>query len=221
MVSPIIPGTQFFDFTFHSQIAKSPIKIDGDLSDWDPACLVPDLMHLIGKIPFAEVYLTWDYDNIYIGYEVKNKINPVDVDPVRFWSMDCMELWFDLRNEKPVRAYNEHCHHFFLLPKGCKKDNQLAIAGECREPGSAIQETIYDQEEIEIVSTIKPKGYIIEARFPRSVIPTYDPSEHPVIGFNYHINNTDGKAQWWSCGTDFARQVDPSTWGSVEFAENI
>ncbi|MGB9596011.1 MAG: sugar-binding protein [Candidatus Poribacteria bacterium] len=219
MVSPIIPSTYFFDFTFHCPKAKSHIKIDGDLSDWDQSYLVPDLMHLINKTPFAEVYLTWDYDNIYIGYEVSNKINPVDVDPIRFWIKDCMEVWFDLRNEKPVRAYNEHCHHFFLLPKGHKKDNQLATAGEWKEPGSSIQETIYDYEGIEIVSKITPKGYIVEARFSRSVIPTFDPVEYPIIGFNYHINNTDGKSQWWSCGPDFARHVDPSTWGSIKLID--
>jgi len=219
MVSPIIPSTHFFDFTFHCPMAKSPIKIDGDLSDWDRSCLVPDLMHLINRTPFAEVYLTWDYDNIYIGYEIINKVNPVDVDPIRFWAKDCMEVWLDLHNEKPVRAYNEHCHHFFLLPKGHKKDTQLATAGECREPGSVIQETIYDHEEIEIASRITPKGYIVEARFPRSVILTYNPIEYPVIGFNYHINNTDGKSQWWSCGPDFSRHTDPSTWGSVELID--
>jgi len=219
MVSPMIPSTHFFDFTFHCPRAKSPIKIDGDLSDWDRSCLVPDLMHLINRTPFAEVYLTWDYDNIYIGYEVINKVNPVDVDPIRFWAKDCMEVWLDLHNEKPVRAYNEHCHHFFLLPKGHKKNTQLATAGECREPGSFIQETIYDHEEIEIASRITPKGYIIEARFPRSVIPTYNPIEYPIIGFNYHINNTDGKSQWWSCGPDFSRHTDPSTWGSVELID--
>lgn len=219
MVSPIIPSNYFFDWTFHCPKARSTIKIDGDLSDWDQSYLVPDLMHLINKAPFAEVYLTWDYDNIYIGYEVKNKINPVDVDPVRFWTKDCMEVWFDLHNEKPVRAYTEHCHHFFLLPKGRKNDAQLATAGECREPGSAIQDTIYDYVDIEIASKIMPGSYILEARFPRSVIPTFDPIEYPVIGFNYHINNTDGKSQWWSCGTDFARHLDPSTWGAVRFID--
>jgi hypothetical protein len=26
----------------------------------------------------------------------------------------------------------------------------------------------------------------------------------------------DRRAQWWSCGPDFPRHIDPGTWGSVE-----
>lgn len=220
MSSSIIPNTAFFEFIFHCQKTKSEIKIDGDLSKWNPSNLVPDLMHLSGQKPFADVYFSWDYDNLYIGFNVPSKNTPVDVDRARFWSKDCMELWIDVRNDKSLRRYNEHCHHFFLLPMGNKNDNQLATAGECREAGSSIQDTIYDHEEIEIASIIKSNGYSLEARIPRSVIPTYDPINFPLIGFNYHINNTDRKAQWWSCGTDFLRHVDPSTWGTIELVEN-
>ena len=219
MSSSIVPNTYFFDFSFCSSKVKKQIRIDGDLSDWDSSYLVPDLMHLIGQKPFADVYFSWDYDNIYIGLSVANKITPVDVDPMRFWTKDCIELWFDLRNEKPVRRYTEHCHHFYLLPQGRKTDNQLATAGECREPGSAIQETIHNHEEIEIASIVEQNTYSLEACIPRSVIPTFDSVNYPLIGFNYHINSTDRKAQWWSCGTDLPRHVDPSTWGTIELVE--
>ena len=220
MSSSVIPNTTFFSFTFHCAKLKSEITIDGDLSEWDKSNLVPDLMHLTGQKPFADVYLAWDYDNIYIGWNVPSKNTPVDADPNRFWTKDCMELWLDLRNEKLSRRYNEHCHHFFLLPRGRRSDEKLAVVGEAREAGSSIQDTIYEHREIEIASIIKKNGYSVEARIPKSVIPTYDPGNFPTIGFNYHINNTDRKAQWWSCGTDFARHVDPSTWGTVEFVDN-
>ncbi|HGJ65794.1 TPA: hypothetical protein ENS27_10435 [bacterium] len=219
-MSSIIPNTAFFLFTFHCAKQKSEIKIDGNLSEWDKSNIVPDLMHLSGQKPFADVYFSWDYDNLYIGWDVPSKNTPVEVDLIRFWTKDCMELWLDLRNEKPSRRYNEHCHHFFLLPKGNKSNAELAAVGECREPGASIQDTIYDHKEIEIASIIRKNGYSVEARIPQSVIPTYDPSNFPKIGFNYHINNTDRKAQWWSCGTDFLRHIDPSTWGTIELIDN-
>jgi len=219
MSSSIIPNTYFLDFSFCSPRVKNPFRIDGDLSDWDSSYLVPDLMHLISQKPFADVYFSWDYDNLYIGLSVTNKISPVESDSMRFWTKDCIELWFDLRNEKPVRKYTEHCHHFYLLPLGRKADSKLATAGECREPGSSIQETIHDHEEIEVASIVDQKGYSLEACIPRSAIPTFDPINYPLIGFNYHVNSTDRKAQWWSCGTDFMRHVDPSTWGSIELVE--
>jgi hypothetical protein len=221
MSSSIIPNTYFFDFSFCSPKMKSVISIDGDLSDWDSSFLIPDLMHLINQKPFADVYFTWNYDNLYIGLNVTNKSTPVDADPMRFWTKDCIEIWFDLRNEKPVRRYTEHCHHFYFIPVGNKTDKQLATAGECREPGSSIQETIHHHEELEVASVISQKGYSLEARIPRSVIPTFDPVNYPMIGFNYHVNSTDRKAQWWSCGTDFPRHLDPSTWGSIELVETI
>jgi hypothetical protein len=67
-----------------------------------------------------------------------------------------------------------------------------------------------------VASVIKKDGYSLEARISKSAIPTYDPISYPEIGFNYHINDSDGRVQWWSCGTDFPRHRDPSTWGIVE-----
>ena len=176
-------------------------------------------MHLRGSRSFAHVYFSWDDDNLYIGLVVTDKRKPVDVNVQRFWRKDCMELWVDLRNDKTQRTYTDCCHHFVFLPKGRRGNEELATAVEWKEPGAAIQETIFHHEDIEIASIVKRREYSLEARIPRSVIPTYDPVDHPVIGFNYHVNDVDRRRQWWSCGPDFPRQVDPSTWGSVELIE--
>ena len=212
----VIPGRYFFDFTFQLPKRVPPIKVDGSLEDWSEHHLVPDLMHLRGAKPFADVYFSWNDDNIYIGLNVRGKKKPVDVDTKEFWRKDCLEVWIDLRNDKTHRRYSEHCHHFFFLPKGHKENKELATAGECREPGGPIQDTIYNHEEIEVASITGLQGYSLEARIPKSVIPTCDAINHPVIGFNYHLNDVDRRTQWWSCGTDFPRHVDPSTWGSIE-----
>lgn len=126
-----------------------------------------------------------------------------------------MELWLDLRNDKPEGHYTEHCHHLFLLPKGRKEDKELATVGMTPESGSTINDQIFDHKEIEVASQIQPGRYSVEARIPVSAIPTYDPVHHPVIGFNYHINDVDRRSQWWACGPDFARHRDPSTWGTI------
>jgi hypothetical protein len=212
----VIPNRHFFEFSFRSPKRVSPIQIDGKLDDWSASNLVPDLMHLRGAKPFAHVYFSWDDDNLYIGLSVIGKRKPVDVDNVRYWRRDCIEVWFDLRNDKTRRRYSEHCHQFILIPKGRKGNEELATAGEFSQLGGQIQETILNHEEIEVASTVGRRGYSLEARFPRSVIPTYDPINHPVIGFNYHVNDVDRRTQWWSCGLDFPRHSDPSTWGSIE-----
>ena len=215
----VIPGRYFFDFTFQSSKRVSPLQIDGKLADWAKQHLVPDLMHLRDAKPFAQVYFSWDDDNLYIGLNVTGKKKPVEVDTRSFWRKDCLELWIDLRNDKTRRRYSEHCHHFFFLPKGHKENKELATAGECQEPGGPIPDTIYNHEEIEVAAIIGLQGYALEARIPRSVIPTFDFINRPVIGFNYHLNDVDRRAQWWSCGTDFPRHVDPSTWGSIELVK--
>jgi len=211
----VMPNIYFFDFTFQAPKQVSPIMIDGNLDDWNKLNLVPDLMHLRDTSPFAKVHFSWDDDNLYIGLKVTGKKKAVEVDAERFWRRDCIEIWLDLRNEKK-RRYSEHCHHFFLLPKGRKENKELATAGESSEAGGSIEETIFDYEEIEIASINGRKEYSLEARIPRSVITTYEPIEHSVIGFNYHLNDADRRSQWWSCGTDFPRHRDPSTWGTIE-----
>lgn len=213
-----LPNLYFFDFGFASPKLSS-IEIDGDLKDWNRLNLVPDLMHLQSRGSFASVYFGWDDDNLYVGMNVASKRKPVEVDTRNFWRGDCMEVWIDTRNDKTQRRYTEHCHHFFFVPKGHTGNPELATACSWKEPGSAIQDTIFDYEEIEIESVIRRRGYSLEARIPKSVMPTYDPVKHPVIGFNYHVNDTDRRSQWWSCGNDFPRQVDPSTWGNVKLVE--
>ncbi len=215
----VLPNLYFFDFSFPSPKLTSPIKIDGDLDEWSVLNVVPDLMHLRGSSPFAYVYFGWDDDNLYVGLDVTGKRNPVEVHTGQFWRKDSIEVWIDTRNDKTQRRYTEHCHHFFFIPKGRKGKPDLATGCQWKEPGSAIPETIFDHPDIEVASVIGKKGYSLEVRIPTGVIPTYDPVNHPVIGFNYHINDTDRRAQWWSCGSDFPRQLDPSTWGSVELVE--
>lgn len=172
----------FFEFTFKSPKRKTPIQIDGNLDDWNERSVVPDLMHMRGAKPFAQVCFSWDDDNLYIGLNVAGRKKPVDVDTRSLWRKDCMEVWIDLRNDKTLRRYNEHCHHFFFLPKGRKGNKELATACEWKEPGRPIQETIFDHEEIEIASIVKRREYSLEVRIPKSVIPTYDPIEHPSSG---------------------------------------
>lgn len=212
----VIPNIYLFDFIFQSPKRTSPIQVDGNLDDWSARQLVPDLMHLRGNSPFAHVYFSWDDDNIYIGLNVTGKKKPVDVDNVRYQRKDSLEVRIDLRNDKTRRRYDEHCHHFFFLPKGRKENGELATAGECGQPGGPIQETIFNHEEIEVASIIGKRKYSLGVRIPKSVIPTYEPVNYPVIGFNYHINDVDKQVQWWSCGPDFPRHTDPSTWGSIE-----
>ncbi len=212
----VLPSLYFFDFSFPSPKLKSPIKIDGKLGEWSKLNLSPDLMHMEDYRPFANVYFGWDDDSLYIGLDVNGKIFPVEVDTRSFWQKDSMEVWIDTRNDKTQRRYTEHCHHFFFIPKGRKGKPKLATACDWKEPGAAISDTILNHPDIEIASAIRRNGYSLEARIPKSVIPTYNPVNHPVIGFNYHINDSDGRSQWWSCGQDFPRQSDPSTWGSVE-----
>ena len=216
-VRSVMPNIYFFEFGFRSPKRVSPIQIDGKLDDWSASNLVPDLMHLRGTRPFAHVYFSWDDDNLYIGLSVTGKRKPVDVDNVRYWRKDSLELWFDFRNDKTRRRYSEHCHQFILIPKGRKANKELATAGEFSQLGGPIQETILNYEEIEVASTVGQWEYSLEARFPRSVIPTYDPVNHPIIGFNYHVNDDDRRRmQWWSCGPDFPRHADPGTWGSID-----
>ena len=214
----VLPNLYFFDFSFPSP-KLSGIEIDGDLDDWTELSIVPDLMHLRGVRPFARVFFGWDYDNLYFALDVTEKRKPVEVHTRQPWRGDCIEVWIDTRNDKTQRRYTEHCHHFFFVPKGRRNKPELATACDWKEPGSPISDTIFDHPDIEIAAIIEKRGYSLEARIPRSVIHTYDPINYPLIGFNYHINDIDRRSQWWSCGQDFPRHTDPSTWGTVELIE--
>lgn len=214
----VLPNLYYFDFAFTSP-KLSNIKIDGKLGEWTDISLVPDLMHMRGSDPFAQVYFGWDDDNLYLALEVPEKRKPVEVHTSQPWRGDSIEVWIDTRNDKTQRRYTEHCHHFFFIPKGRKDDSNLATALDWKEPGSPLADTIFDHPDIEITSVIGKRRYSFEVRIPSSVIHTYDPVNHPFIGFNYHINDADRRSQWWSCGQDFSRHTDPSTWGTVQLVE--
>ena len=213
----LTPIVSFFDFSFKSPKRSSPIKVDGDIREWDKRYLVPDLMR-INRYPqkFADVYFTWDDDALYIGVRATGRFTEPEVNTTKFWLRDSLELWLDLRNDKTQQTYSKHCHHFFFLPKGRKSNPKLATAGEYKQPGSAIEDTIYDYSDIEVACTFDRLTYSMEARIPKSVIPTYDPKNYPALGFNYFINDSYGRIQFWSCNKEVPTYRDPSTWGTVE-----
>jgi hypothetical protein len=101
--------------------SKSPVKIDGDLSEWqgiEPNTLtIKNVFKVDDKLwkdtdnnIFANVYTTWDNDYFYVGVEVnKEKFFQEAKEPYMTWIGDGLQIAFDpLKNSNPeMRSYGD------------------------------------------------------------------------------------------------------------------
>ena len=128
MSNLFLPQRAFFDFAFHCPLRQEPLKINGNLRDWDDDALVPDLMAIDGQQPFATTYMAWDDSGLYFAVEVKHKTT-YKINPREPSAGDCLELFIDTRDVKEHRA-NRFCHRFYFLPGGTGKDGKKPIGAD-------------------------------------------------------------------------------------------
>ena len=84
----LIPNRFLFDFEFPLHYRARVPVIDGDLSDWSDADLLPQLGELDGREEFAEVWGCWNKAGISIACRVANKQRPLRCDPAEYWRGD-------------------------------------------------------------------------------------------------------------------------------------
>ncbi len=130
----LIPNRLLFRFEFALPYRPKPPKINGKLTGWSDAELLPSLGEMDGEETFAPVWSCWNEDGIYIAAHVTGKPSALRCDPKEFWKGDNLRLMLDMRDTRNIKRATKFCHHFYVLPTGGKTKSKSAAKPS--EPGA-------------------------------------------------------------------------------------
>ncbi|MBW1658522.1 hypothetical protein GSY47_24330 [Flavobacterium quisquiliarum] len=142
---------------------NNPIRIDGNLSDWDKPFLGPFVIHNSGEKALQNTYVSflWNDENLYIAYNCTDSDiigKPQTKDAQIFYTDDLVEIFIDPDGdgqnyvEIGVNAFSTN---YDLLLR--------CISPEC---GGWKTETGFNINGMETVSNINLDGYTVEIKIP-------------------------------------------------------
>ena len=133
----LVPNRLLFRFEFSLSYRRKPPKIDGKLSGWGAAELLPALGEMDGEASFAPVWSCWSESGLYIATQVTGKRSPLRCNPKEFWKGDNLRLMLDMRDARNIKRATKFCHHFYFLPVGGSPRSEPGAPGSPRsEPGA-------------------------------------------------------------------------------------
>lgn len=212
-MKPLIPNRLLFRFEFPLRHPAKPPKIDGDVSEWTDAELLPPLGGMDNEAIFAPVWCCWNEDGITIATRVAGKRSPLRCDPKTFWQGDNLRLMLDMRDTRNIKRATRYCQHFYFLPCGGKDGGPVAAGvpvNRAKENAPPVP-----PERIPIAANISKTGYTLEAHIPADCLNGFDPEQHRRIGFYYMLEDRDLGRQSFSIGDDLPWHVDPSLWATA------
>ena len=212
---------------FRVPMLQTPIKLNGELSDWTPQSKLPGIRPAMavgsdrGHLPEPNVYLGWSAGGLSLAFEVFD--SDVSAAPAggEWWSRDCVEFWISTR---PVSAdqnsYNPYCHHFFFVPVDMPAGDGISgVVGQWHSPGDAAGQSRIPHPDIKSVTRILPDRYVTEIFLPANALNGYDPVHQPQLAFNIHVRNYQHAAEYdWSAPKQVLTQARPGTWGTLDLA---
>ena len=215
MFEPKVPYRSFFDFAFACPHRSQPPKIDGNLRDWSPEEVLPDLMGVEDNRPFAKLLASWDDSGLYFGLETSRK-STYKIKPKEPEKGDCLVLWIDTRDLKDSHRANRYCHRFYFLPGGRGSDGKQPIGRHTHIDDAREQSPPCPEDQIEIGLRRLKRSFQMEIKIPAAGLNGFQPREFRRIGFNYNLHDAEKGHQSWTCDGDTERSNDPSTWGTLE-----
>lgn len=211
-MTALIPNRFLFDFEFPLHYRSKLPEIDGDLSDWTDADLLPKLGELDEREEFADVWACWNESGLSIACRVTDKRKPLRCDPGEYWRSDNLRLCLDMRDARSVKRATRFCQQFFFLPTGGGPRRNRPVGGGARIKRAREDATVVRPERIPVASRVAGTGYTMEAHIPADCLSGYDPEEHPRIGFYYILEDSEHGQQYLTVGDDLYWYVDPSVW---------
>ena len=240
----LIPNRLLFRFEFPLSYRATPPKINGKLTGWSDAELLPALGEMDSEETFAAGWSCWNEDGIYIAAHVTGKRSAPRCDPKEFWKGDNLRLMLDMRDTRNIKRATKFCHHFYFLPTGGPaKSKSKATPSEPRAPATGRnpagpQSSVFSPQpcpvagsapinrakenapaiesgRIRVASTVLSDGYKLEAHIPADGLNGFDPEQHRRIGFYYILEDRDLGRQSFTIGDDLPWHVDPSLWATA------
>ncbi|HEY3322485.1 MAG TPA: sugar-binding protein [Planctomycetota bacterium] len=182
------------------------ISVDGDPADWAKIKALP--------APFAKkdegaLKLAWADDGLYGCLQAKDA--KIAVDEENPWSSDCIELFIDSDNGHKDEM-TEKSFQIAIAPNPAKGAGKGIVVVP---QGSAAPD--------KIESKWKPVegGYVLEFFIPATQL-KLTPKEGADIGFNYAIDDVDGKGvveQFYSDKDTDDGYKTPKSWGAIKLGK--
>ena len=212
-MKPLIPNRLLFRFEFPLGQRSRPPKIDGDVSEWTDAELLPPLGRIDGEPQFASVWCCWNDDGIYIAAQVRGKRSALKCDPRTFWQGDNLRLMLDMRDTRNIKRATRYCQHFYFLPCGGKDGGPMAASfpiNRAKENAPLVA-----PDRLDVAAKVIKTGYTLEAHIPADCLSGFDPAQHRRLGFFYIFEDLDLGRQSFTIGEDLPWHVDPSLWATA------
>ncbi len=214
-MTALIPNRLLFGFEFPLRHrAESPV-LDGRLSGWTDAELLPKLGEIDGGRDFADVWACWNESGLCIACRVTDKRKPLRCDPKSFWTGDNLRLCIDTRDAKDNRRATRFCRQFFFLPTGGGAKHDLPACGTNKFQRAREDAPPIPAQRLQVASSVSRTGYTLEAHVPADCLVGFDPIEHRRIGFYYILEDTEHGQQFLTVGDELLWYVDPSTWATA------
>jgi len=199
-----------------SRIAE-PIVPDGSLSEWAGA----DTVSFAGSDNTAAVSLTWDEDNLYLGFDVTDtNLQASGTDEADSLHLDdSIEIYLDTEHNGGA-AMQVDDYHFIINLNGALVDDQGTGSGKNYSWTSHINYAI-DLDGTLNDDSDTDNGYVVEVAIPWSDIGGA-PVTGEVMGLDLAVNDNDGTEvqsfDW--CNID--SWAVPDGWGDMTFVvENL
>jgi hypothetical protein len=211
----LIPNRFLFTFEFPLRYRPDPPVVDGRLSGWTNAEILPRLGEIDGRRDFADVRACWNEGGLYFACRVTDKRKPPRCEPRRFWLGDNLRICTDMRGARTARRATRFCQQFYFLPTGGGARRNEPVAGATKIQRAREDASPVPAGRIAVASNVTPTGYTLEAHVPAGCLSGFEPDEHPRIGFYYMLEDGDHGQQYLTVGDDLSWNVDPSTWATA------
>ena len=209
----------------YAPFQATPLKIDGDLSDWGPTAY-PITMRWsadnkeIGDGPTA--WLRWSNDGVYLAYTIQDPTGIQRTD--KPWSGDCAEFWIDTDNaRKKSMRETPSAQQLCFIPFGTAKDQSLTFCEIARGfRGTQNGQWIFDTDHTRGLAAAKeiPGGYQVEAFVRKQALakPVLLPGMWVAvnISINSGVQGQSGREVQWSASKGIETWDRPDTWGDVQ-----
>jgi hypothetical protein len=200
--------------------AEKPIKLDGNLDDWDGAFVTP--VH-VGHPDFAnrggQVLFLWDDDNLYVGLRCLDR-KPAHVGrDDQVWNGDAVEFYLDTRRGDDLGAaqFGPGTLHMFWTPfTGTEVKPRLQVRDL-----PAFRD--FKLKGAEVAGAKTAWGYTAEFKLPWANFPDFRPKSDEVIGIDCELCSSDGgpRADRTFVYSSPADVNTPSAFGRVRLVDKI
>ena len=171
------------------------IKFDGNFSDWPASSKLPNwAIGKIGTPENVEIYAAYAPEGLYVGAKIAPSIASGS-NPKIFWSMDCLEVCVDTKNNKSKRdKYSNTDHQFWIVPM--VKENKAYVGRWKRN--EEIPKTEYDIQGIKSFAKETKNGYAMEVLIPADKIKGFKGQKGNKIGLAINLT-APGRTETITC----------------------